>query len=318
VTSPGRDSSRPVRTVFLGSGDFAVPILRALARHPSVRLVGVVTAPPRAAGRRLELAETPVAVAAADLGIEPVLTPARLRSPEAVAAVRALDPGLAVLADYGQIVPPDLLDLAHGALNLHPSLLPRHRGASPIPAAILAGETETGVSLMRMDEGLDTGPIVATTPVALRGDETTPELEATLAQVAADLLTATLDPWLRGARPAVPQSPVAASMTRPLRREDGRLDPAKSAVELERAVRAYRPWPGTFIETVAGRLAILAADADPAGRTASGRLDADGLGTAKGTLRLVEVQPAGGRAMPWDAYVRGRPAVVGSVVTSAR
>ena len=157
----GRAGGSRVRTVFLGSGAFGIPALRRLAEHPEVELVGVVTAPPRLAGRRQVETPTEVEAAARTLGLSPILTPGRLRAPEAVASVLELGPGLAVLADYGQLVPPSLLDLPHGALNLHPSLLPRHRGATPIPAAILAGDAETGVSLMRMDEGLDTGPIVA-------------------------------------------------------------------------------------------------------------------------------------------------------------
>ena len=152
-----RPAGQRARTVFLGSGAFAVPVLAALASSDAVDLVGVVTAPPRPARRGLHLAASPVEAA----GFGPVLTPSRLRDPAAVAEVLALEPALIVLADYGQIVPPALLGLPLGALNLHPSLLPRHRGASPIPAAILEGDAETGVTLMRMDAGLDTGPIVA-------------------------------------------------------------------------------------------------------------------------------------------------------------
>ena len=153
-----------------------------------------------------------------------------------------------MLADYGQIVPAALLDPPFGALNLHPSLLPRHRGASPIPAAIVAGDRETGVTLMRMDAGLDTGPIVAVERLPLAGSETAPELEARLADLAADLLARSLEPWLRGDLPATPQPEEGATLTRPLRREDGRLDPALPAADLERRVRAYLPWPGTFLE----------------------------------------------------------------------
>jgi methionyl-tRNA formyltransferase len=197
--NPPADGLRPaaaavggsrVRTAFLGSGAFAVPILRSLSEHPSVDLVGVVTAPPRPAGRRQALAATPVQRAADELGLGPVLIPERLRSPEGV------------LADYGRLVPAELLEPRHGALNLHPSLLPRHRGATPIPATILAGDPITGVTLMRMDAGLDTGPIVAQTRWALEGDETTPELEAALADEAAALLERSLDPWLAGELPA--------------------------------------------------------------------------------------------------------------------
>lgn len=316
MTSPGRDDPRPVRTVFLGSGGFAVPILHTVAGHPTLDLVAVVTAPARPAGRRGDLRPTPVAEAT-NPGVA-ILTPLRLRDQAAIDAVLALSPDLLVLADYGRIVPTALLELPHGALNLHPSLLPRHRGASPVPATILAGDPETGVTLMRMDAGLDTGPIVAAERIALDGTETAPMLEARLAILGADLLARSLAPWLAGTLLSIPQPLEGATLTRPLRREDGRLDPARSAIELERAVRAYRPWPGTFVETDAGRLTILGAEVDPAGTTPPGRLDPGGLGTAQGTLRLMEVQPAGGRPMPWAAYVRGRPAVVGSTILAAR
>jgi len=303
-----------VRTVFLGSGAFAVPILHALARHALVDLVGVVTAPPRPAGRRQELVRTPVHEAADALGAGPIQTPARLRSPEGILDVQGLDPDLLVLADYGRIVPPELLEPRHGALNLHPSLLPRHRGATPIPATILAGDAVTGVTLMRMDAGLDTGPIIAQSRWALDGDETTPELESALAEEAAELLAGSLGPWLTGDLTPTPQSTADATLTRPLRREDGRLDPARRAADLERQVRAYDGWPGSFLDLEGGRLIVLAAIPEPGAPADPGVLDARGLGTTDGRLRLLEVQPAGGRRMPWDAYVRGRPAVIGTRV----
>lgn len=304
-----------VRTVFLGSGPFGVPSLRALASRADVDLVGVVTAPPRPAGRGRALVATPIDVAATDLGVPTILRPARLRDEAAVASILALQPALAVLADYGQIVPPALLGLPHGALNLHPSLLPRHRGASPIPAAILAGDRETGVTLMRMDEGLDTGPIVAVERSSLGGTETAPDLEARLAAVAADVLARSIGPWLAGALPAVPQPPEGATLTRTLRREDGRLDPGRSAMDLERRVRALQPWPGTFLETSTGRLAVHVAHVERgAADDERGALVAHGdglaLATADGRLVLDEVQPAGGRRMSGSALRRGRPGLV--------
>lgn len=307
----------PVRAVFLGSGGFALPVLAAVASAPEVELVGVVTAPARPAGRRGALRPTPVADAAAGLGI-PILSPERLRAPDAVAAVLALHPELAVLADYGQIVPPPLLELAHGALNLHPSLLPRHRGATPIPATILAGDPEAGVTLFRMDAGLDSGPIVAAESWALTGRETGPELEARAATTAAGLLARSLGPWLRGELSARPQPDEGVTLTRPLRREDGRLDPERPAAELERRVRAHQPWPGSFVDSAIGRLVVWAADAAPApdgDRPEPGTFREDGFAAGAGTrLLLHEVQPAGGRRMTWPELVRGRPAIVGSSI----
>ena len=302
------------RTVFIGSGGFGRETLWRLADHPDVALVGVVTAPPRPAGRGGRTTVTPIHEAARHLDVRPILTPSRLREPDALADVLGLTPGLIVLADYGQIVPSPLLDLAHGALNLHPSLLPRYRGATPIPAAILAGDRETGVTLMRMDAGLDTGPVVAQRRVTLAGDETTPLLEETLEVEAASLLTTYLGPWLRGKITATAQSEEGATLTRPLRREDGRLDPARPAAELERQVRAYQPWPGSFVETDSGRLVVWRAEVG-AGGPPPGVFDEEGLGTGDGSrLRLREVQPAGRDRMSWDAYLRGRPAIVGSSI----
>ena len=307
-------TGRPVRTVFLGSGAFAVPTLRRLMARPGVELVGVVTAPPRPAGRHQELVRTPVHEAADADRIATILTPERLRAPEGILGVQELDADLLVLADYGRLVPPELLAPLHGALNLHPSLLPRHRGATPVPATILAGDAVTGVTLMRMDAGLDTGPIVAQSRWALDGDETTPDLEASLAAEAAELLDRSLDAWLAGHLPATPQPADGATLTRPLRREDGRLDVDAAAEALGRQVRAYQPWPGSFVDTPGGRLVVWAADADRDGPR-PGTFDELGLGVGRGgRLRLLEVQPAGGRRMPWSDFVRGRPSIVGSSI----
>jgi methionyl-tRNA formyltransferase len=303
------------RAVFFGSGPFGVESLRRLRGAAEVELVGVVTAPPRPAGRGGKLTVTPIASTADELGIGTVLTPERLRSPESVAAILALQPGLLVLADYGRIVPQDLLELPFGALNLHPSLLPRHRGASPIPATILAGDTETGVTLMKMDAGLDTGPIIAQTRVELAGRETTPILEERLAVLADGLLARSLGPWVRGELHAVPQPEEGATLTKPLKRHDGRLDVARPAEELERQIRAYQSWPGSFLETPTGRLIVLRAAVDPGPADPPGRLVAGRdlrLSTADGWLVLEEVQPAGKRPMSGVIYARGRPELKGS------
>ena len=283
-------------------------------------LVAVVTAPPRPVGRSGSLGRTPVGERAASLGV-PVLAPERLRDPSVLAGIAALHPEIGVLADYGKLLPEAILGIPpHGILNLHPSLLPRHRGATPIPAAIVEGDVETGVSLFRMDAGMDTGPVVATESVALAGDEDAPGLEGRLASVAAALLGRSLGPWLRGDLPAIQQSRERVSVTRPFRREDGRLDPSRSAALLEREVRAYQPWPGTFLETPAGRVAVLRAEVAPArAGDEPGCLVHDGgsglaLVTADGRLRLLEVQPAGGRRMDGPALVRGRPGLVGARV----
>jgi methionyl-tRNA formyltransferase len=308
VTAAAGDG-RP-RAVFFGSGPFGVDSLRRLRGAAEVELVGVVTAPPRAAGRGGKLTDTTIASTAQELGIGPVLTPERVRSRESIDSILALEPELLVLADYGRLVPAELLELPFGALNLHPSLLPRHRGATPIPATILAGDTETGVTLMRMDAGLDTGPIIAQARVPLTGNETTPMLEELLEVEADALLGRSLGPWIRGELTPVPQPAEGATLTKPLRREDGRLDPTRPAEQLEREIRAYQPWPGSFLETPVGRLIVLRAAVDPGSADPPGRLVAGRdlrLATADGWLVLDEVQPAGKRPMSGLSYARGRP-----------
>jgi methionyl-tRNA formyltransferase len=301
----------PVRTVFFGSGWFALPILEALLASPEVEIVGVVSAPDRPVGRRHEPTPTPLAARAAAGGLT-LLRPPRIRDEATIAELASLRPALGVLADYGRIVPQAVLDLPrHGILNVHPSLLPRHRGATPIPAAILAGDDRTGVTVIRMDAGLDTGPVVASEGWPLDGTETAPELELRAAASGAQLLARTLPTWLDGMLEEVPQDEDLATLTRPLHREDGRLDPDLSAASLARQVRAYQPWPGSYLETGGGRLTIWRAAPAPSDRDDEpGRLvDADGrpaLTTIAGRLVLEEVQPAGGRRMTGDAFVRGR------------
>ena len=308
----------PARTIFFGSGSFAVPILDVVARHPRLLLVAVITAPDRPAGRSKALTATPVAVLARALGV-PVLQPAKVRASEAVAEIAALRPDLGVLADYGQIIPSALLDLpARGMLNLHPSLLPRHRGATPIPATIAAGDSEGGVSIIRMDEGIDTGPIVASRVWPLDGTERAPDLEAQAAEAGAALLEEVVGAWLDGELPARKQGAEGATVTRPFRREDARLDPSRPARELERHVRANAPWPGSFVDTDLGRVAVLAAS------VAGARLgDAPGLlveqegrvalATADGRLVIDEARREGRRSSDGAEFLRGQRALVGTM-----
>jgi methionyl-tRNA formyltransferase len=314
--APGR-AANPARTVFFGSGSFAVPALDVVARHPRLLVVAVVTAPDRPAGRSRALAATPVAARARELRL-PVLQPVRLRAPGSVADLAALAPDLGVLADYGQIVPRDVLDLPrHGILNVHPSLLPRHRGATPVPATIAAGDAEGGVSIIRMDEGIDTGPIVAARSWPLDALVRAPDLERTAAAEGAVLLAATIAPWLDGLVQPAEQGSDGATVTRPFRREDAHLDATRSAAELERQVRANDPWPGTFIETDLGRVAILAASVAVGrpGDAVGALVDHDGrlaLATADGRLVIDEARREGRRAVDGSEFLRGQRQLVGT------
>ncbi len=253
------------------------------------------------------------------LGV-PVLVPDRLRDPAFLAALADLDPRIGILADYGKLLPPPVLDLPpRGILNLHPSLLPRHRGATPIPATILAGDREGGVTLFRMDAGMDTGPIVAAARTPVTADEDAPGLEARLARIAGELLARAIGPYLGGQMVAAAQPEAGATITRPLTRDDGHLDPGLPAADLERRVRAFRPWPGTYVELPAGRLAVLRAGVGPsAAGDEPGTIVADDAGlalaTVAGRLRLLDVRPAAGRPMDGAAYRRGHPGSVGARV----
>jgi methionyl-tRNA formyltransferase len=318
-SSPGRAlDPAPVRTVFLGSGRFAVPILEALVSMPGIWLEAVVSAPDRPVGRKAVLTPTPATARARELGLT-VLQPARVRRPEAVEALRAMAPDLMLLADYGQLIPRALLDLPpRGFLNVHPSALPRHRGAAPIAATILGGDTESAVTLMVLAEEMDAGPIVAVAPLEVRSDDTAVTLEERAARVGSEMVSRMLPEWLAGRLVAQPQAAEGVTVTRPLHRRDGLIDPLRPAVELERQVRAYQPWPGSYIQserTASERLIVWQAHvgagvpADVAGHlvtTADGGL---ALATGDGRLVLDVVQRAGGQRMSAAEYLRGHSVI---------
>jgi methionyl-tRNA formyltransferase len=312
VSIVGRASPESgVRTVFFGSGGFAVPILDALIGMVGIDVVGVVSAPDRPVGRKAVLTPTPVTARARELGL-PVLQPVRVRRPEVVAEIEGLAPQLIVLADYGQLIPRSLLDLPpRGFLNLHPSALPRWRGAAPIPATILAGDTESAVTLMVLVEEMDAGPIVATEVLEVRDDDTAVTLEERAAEVAARLLQRSIPEWLAGRIAARPQAEEGVTLTRPLRKSDGFLNPALSAVELERQVRAYQPWPRSQLVLQFTPLFVWSAAVAPSepGDTPGTLVGtSDGglvLTTVDGRLVLKVVQKAGGRPMPAADLVRG-------------
>ncbi len=306
-----------IRTVFFGSGAFAVPILDALVGIVGLDVVAVVSAPDRPVGRKAIPTSTPVTARARELHLA-VLHPVRVRRPEAVAAIEGLAPQLIVLADYGQLIPRSLLDLPpRGFLNLHPSALPRWRGAAPIPATILAGDTESAVTLMAVSEEMDAGPIVAVEPLHVRPDDTAVTLEERAAEVAARLLRRALPEWLIGGVTTRPQPDEGVTLTRPLRREDGLLDPTRPAARLERQVRAYQPWPGSYLETAEGRLIVWRSRVTPsepgaaAGRIAAVGRDGLALATASGRLVLDEVQLAGRKRVSAAELRRGHPGLIG-------
>lgn len=300
-----------MRLAFMGSPDFAVPALRALhaAGH---EIAAVYCQPPKPAGRGQRETPCPVHRAALELGL-PVRTPARLKRDAAEhAAFAQLGLDAAVVAAYGLILPKPMLEAPRrGCLNIHASLLPRWRGAAPIQAAILAGDAETGITIMRMEEGLDTGPMLLTESVLIGPRTTTPELHDALAEVGARLVLHALaeDP------PATPQAEDGVTYAPKIAKEDGRLNWTQPADALDRRVRALNPWPGTFFHLGSEIIRVLAAEPVDGSATPGTVLDgAPRIACGEGALRLVRLQRAGRAAIPAEAFLRGFPMPVGSVV----
>lgn len=302
----------------MGTPEFAVPVLEALA--DAHRVVGVVTQPDRPAGRGRRLAPSPVKQVALEHGLM-LSQPHSLRTPEAVAQLSAWRPEVIVVAAFGQILPQDVLDIPpHGCLNVHGSLLPRWRGAAPVTAAILAGDEVTGVTIMQMDAGLDTGPVLAQREEPIAPDDTQATLEERLARLGAELLVETLVAYLAGSLLPRSQPDEGATYAGQLRKEDGWLDWSRPAVELDRRVRAFTPWPGAFTMWRGRRLKVLRAVPLPAwrGGVSPGTVVALAGGvvvaTGEGALRLEEVQLAGKRPMDIGAFLRGQRDFAGSVL----
>ena len=295
------------RTVFMGSPDFALPTLRALAEHYPV--VGVVTQPDRPAGRGRTLTPPPVKLLAVELGL-PLIQPRRLRQPEAMEQLRTWEPDLIVVTAFGQILRPEVLELpAYGCINVHASLLPRWRGAAPIQAALLHGDRETGVTIMMMDPGVDTGPIMAQRSLRIDPDDTASSLSIRLAQLGADLLIGTLPAYMSGVLHPHHQVESQATYAPMLKKEDGQLDFSRPAALLANQVRAFNPWPGAFIMRQGQPLKVHHAQAVEATSPGQGvetvYQDFPAIGAGDGLLALVEVQPAAKKVMPGKVYLLG-------------
>jgi len=299
------------RIVFMGTPDFAVPTLNRLIQHYDV--VGVVTQPDRPAGRGAALKAPPVKELALAHSV-PVLQPEKLR--HVLDELRAWQADVFVVAAFGQILPQKVLDIPpKGCINVHGSLLPRWRGAAPIHAAIRAGDHETGITIMQMDAGLDTGPMLSKRSLAIAPDETGQSLHDKMAQLGAELLRDTLPAYLRGEIVPQPQDDSQATYAPQINKDEGRLDWTRSAAELERLVRAFTPWPGTFTTWQGKQLKIHRA-ALAEGQAEAGQIVAldDGscaVGTGEGLLRLLEVQLEGKKRLPIGEFLRGQADFIG-------
>jgi methionyl-tRNA formyltransferase len=306
-----------MKIAFLGTSEFAVPALRALveAGHD---MAAVYTRAPKAAGRGQQERKSPVHQLAATLGL-PVRTPKNLKSDDDAAAFKALDLDAAVVVSYGHILPKSFLDAPIlGCINIHGSLLPRWRGAAPIHRAILAGDGETGVTTMRMDEGLDTGPMLLAERTPISAADTAETLHDRLARLGATLIVSTLDGLVTKSIEAVPQPEEGVTYAHKLGKVEGLLDWRRPAAELERKVRAFHPWPGTSFELNGEPIKVLEATLALAsgapGTVAIGRDGFPLVACGVGGLKLVKLQRSGKSAQPADAFLRGFALPAGTVL----
>ena len=339
-----------LRIIFLGTAELSCASLQALAGNPQFQIAAVVTQPDRPKGRDLKPQPSPVKSLALRLGL-PVLQPERARDEKFIAGLRALQPDLIIVVAYGQILPPAILDLPrHGCLNVHTSLLPKYRGAAPIQWAIANGDTETGVTIMKMDVRLDTGPIVSQHLTPIHPEDDSATLHDRLAQLGAELLVQTIPDYVAGKVQPVPQPAAGASYAAKIKKEDGRIDWNRPAREIWNRLRAFTPWPGAFtflkaepkpqlikiwkaevVEDVSGRdsastlrstatedgLRCLdaAARRPHLGQKPGEILSADKTGIVVGcgerALRIFELQREGGRRMSTPEFLAGHALKVG-------
>jgi methionyl-tRNA formyltransferase len=313
-----------MRIIFLGTPDFAIPSLAALleAGH---EVVAVVTQPDRPSGRRRKMTESPVKAFARERGL-PVHSAEDVNDPAFVETLAELEPDLIVVAAFGQKLGPDILNLPrYGCINVHASLLPRHRGAAPVAHAILAGDSETGVTIMEMAESIDTGAILAQQAVPIGPSETAGELEERLAKLGARLLLGTIGKLAGGWSELIPQDEAQATRAPSLRKKDGLIDWSRPADSLDRFVRAMTPWPGAFTfwhRPQKQPLRLVVKDASPDtqrddGTEAPGTVlstDDDRLTVqaGEGVLHILRLQPAGKRTMPTGDFLRGHDIGPGS------
>ncbi len=298
-----------MRTVFLGTPDFAVPSLQALTKVGH-EVEAVFTQPDRPKGRGNQISESPVKAAARQLGLE-VRQPERIRRPESLEQLRELKPDLMVVVGYGQIIPQNLIDIPRfGILNVHASLLPKYRGAAPIQWAIANGEKKTGVTIMQIDAGLDTGDMLLKASIEIEPEETAPQLSARLAPLGADLLIETIQHIASGTVQRERQNNDEATVAPILKKEDGRIDWSRTAPQIYNRLRGFQPWPGAYTTFRGQPLLITAGKPAAEESIPQSSLQVQNrrlfVGAGEGTvLELLEVQPAGKKKMNAASFVSG-------------
>ncbi|MBU1693235.1 MAG: methionyl-tRNA formyltransferase [Verrucomicrobia bacterium] len=301
-----------MRILYIGSGSLACPALRELATRPGDPVVAVVTQPDRPSGRHRMLTACPVKQLALRVGL-PVRSPERVGDPAEIEALKALAPDLIVVADYGQFLKPALLALPpKGAINIHPSLLPRYRGAAPVQWAVANGETETGITILYVTDKMDAGDIILQEKVPIRDEHTAAMLTSLLAELGATLLVRAVELIRSGHVPRLPQDESLATLAPKLTKEDGRLDWSRPAEILRHRIRGFTPWPGCFTESPKGSghlLRLLMARVEPVtgepGLVLECGPDGPLIACGQKSLRLLEVQPEGRKPMSGADYVRG-------------
>ncbi|HXY74949.1 MAG TPA: methionyl-tRNA formyltransferase [Dehalococcoidales bacterium] len=305
-----------MRIVFMGTPEFAVTPLQCLLRN-GFEVAAVYSQPDREAGRGRMLASPPVKIAAQNAGI-PIYQPEKLRSAEEINHLASLKPDVIVVAAYGQILKEAILNLPpYGCLNIHPSLLPQYRGVSPVTATIRNGDEFSGVSIMQLDKGVDTGPVLGQVKVRLADWDTTGTLTEKLSSIGGQLLIELLPRLIAGKLVPTPQDGKLASYTKKLEKADGEINWSKPAVEIWRQVRACQPWPGAFTHWQAKQLKIIEAVVLPGESTTHGRVVSLpgkphlAIETAAGILGLAQVQMEGKRVMTGEEFLRGQQQIIG-------
>lgn len=301
------------KIVFMGTPDFAVPTVKALIKHHE--LIGIVTQPDRPAGRGAKVRMSPVKELALKHNI-PVFQPEKIRKADAIEELMQWTPDVYVVAAFGQILPQKVLDIPpYGSINIHASLLPRWRGAAPIHAAIRAGDNETGVTIMVMDAGLDTGPMLKKRAISIASDETGQSLHDKLAELGAELLLETLPDYISGDLKPQAQPEEGITYAPQIKKEEGQIDWSQDAVSIERLVRAFTPWPGTFTFWNGKQLKIHRGENGKGNLEAGKVAEIDGhvaIGTGKGVYYPLELQLEGKKRVDIESFINGYSEFVGS------
>jgi methionyl-tRNA formyltransferase len=308
-----------LRIIFMGTAELSYASLEKLARDKNLQIAAVVTQPDKAKGREMKLQSSPVKILAEKLKL-PILQPAKARDEKFISELRGLNPDLIIVVAYGQILPQSILDLPKfGCVNVHTSLLPKYRGAAPIQSAILNGEMETGVTIMKMDAGLDTGEIILQARTPILPEDNSQTLHDRLAQLGAELLVETIPDYVAGKIPPKQQPAEGASYAAKIKKEDGKIDWNEPAEKILNRLRAFTPWPGVFTflrtEEKSQLLKIWKAEISGDNGQTGTILSADKNGIVvacgKNTLRILELQREGGRRLSAQEFLAGHPLNLG-------